>query len=289
MLKPKPMIHLVGAALNAGVRVAPQTTAQAAFYLFGFPRSRKVKPQERLFLESARFAYKAIGNYRIATYCWGKEGPLALLAHGWESHAGRWRKIAPALVEMGYRVLAVDAPAHGRSSGWHFNMIRYAEVLHTLMEREGPVYLSIGHSVGGASTIWAMHTVSPSLRPSRAVIMGSFASLSHVMENGRRLIGAEPAVMEAMDEFIERISGKRIAQYDLTAIVPHLAGVEALLLHDRYDAVTHFGESERLAAAWPGARLVATEGLGHGLTAPLAVELVLDFARQKLPFLRETR
>jgi pimeloyl-ACP methyl ester carboxylesterase len=65
--------------------------------------------------------------------------------------------------------------------------------------------------------------------------------------------------------------------------------VEALLLHDRYDAVTHFGESEKLAAAWPGARLVATEGLGHGLTAPLAVELVLDFARQKLPSLRETR
>lgn len=284
MMRAKPVVQVLGAVLNAGVRIAPQTTAQAAFYLFGLPRPRKVKPQEQAFLETAQQEYLPIGEQRIAVYRWGEAGrPVALLAHGWESHAGRWRKIGPGLLAAGYRVVALDAPAHGRSSGWHFNMIRYAEVLRVLLEREGPVQLMIGHSVGGASSIWAMGTVAPALRPRRAVIMASFASLAHVMENGRRLIGAEPALIAAMDDFIVRLSGRRIAEYDLTTVVRDLGEVEALLLHDRHDRVTHFSESERLCAAWPGARLMATEGLGHGLTAPQAVNIVLDFARQGLP------
>lgn len=283
-MRAKPVVQVLGAVLNAGVRIAPQTTAQAAFYLFGLPRPRKVKPQEQAFLETARQEYLPIGEQRIAVYRWGEAGrPVALLAHGWESHAGRWRKIGPGLLAAGYRVVALDAPAHGRSSGWHFNMIRYADVLRVLLEREGPVQLMIGHSVGGASSIWAMGAVEPALRPRRAVIMASFASLAHVMENGRRLIGAEPALIAAMDDFIVRLSGRRIAEYDLTAVVRDLGDVEALLLHDRHDRVTHFSESERLCAAWPGARLTATEGLGHGLTAPQAVNIVLDFARQGLP------
>lgn len=283
MMRAKPVVQVLGAVLNAGVRIAPQTTAQAAFYLFGLPRPRKVKPQEQAFLETAQQEYLPIGEQRIAVYRWGEAGrPVALLAHGWESHAGRWRKIGPGLLAAGYRVVALDAPAHGRSSGWHFNMIRYAEVLRVLLEREGPVQLMIGHSVGGASSIWAMGTVAPALRPRRAVIMASFASLAHVMENGRRLIGAEPALIAAMDDFIVRLSGRRIAEYDLTAVVRDLGEVEALLLHDQHDRVTHFSESERLCAAWPGARLMATEGLGHGLTAPQAVNIVLDFARQGL-------
>ncbi len=278
-MKPKPMLQLLGAVLNTGVRLAPQTTAQAAFYLFGLPRPRRMKPKEQLFLDEARLAYLPVGAYRIATYRWGEgDGPVALLAHGWESHAGRWRKIAPGLVEAGYRVVALDAPAHGRSSGWHFNMIRYAEVLQVLLEREGPISLMIGHSVGGASSIWAMAAVPPAFRPKRAVIMASFASLAHVMENGRRMIGADDSLLLAMDDFIERLSGRRIAQYDLTEVVRQLSDVEALLLHDRYDPVTHFSESEKLCAAWQGAHLVATEGLGHGLTAPQAVNIVLNFA-----------
>ncbi len=282
-MRAKPVAQVLGAVLNAGVRIAPQTTAQAAFYLFGLPRLRKVKPTEQAFLDVAQREYLPVGTQRIAIYHWGERGhPTALLAHGWESHAGRWRKIGPALVEAGYRVVALDAPAHGRSSGWHFNMVLYADVLRVLLEREGPVHLMIGHSVGGASSIWAMGQVEPARRPKRAVIMASFASLAHVMENGRRLIGAEPALLAAMDDFIVRLSGRRIAEYDLTKVVGSLTDVEALLLHDRHDRVTHFSESERLCAAWPGARLIATEGLGHGLTAPQAVSVVVNFARQGL-------
>jgi hypothetical protein len=38
---------------------------------------------------------------------------------------------------------------------------------------------------------------------------------------------------------------------------------EALIVHDRDDAVVHVANGRRLAAAWRESRLVETSGLGH--------------------------
>ena len=48
--------------------------------------------------------------------------------------------------------------------------------------------------------------------------------------------------------------------------VPSMApGIRAplLVLHDRGDEVIPWSDGEAIAAAWPGAKLVTTEGLGH--------------------------
>ncbi|MBK9337365.1 MAG: alpha/beta fold hydrolase [Lewinellaceae bacterium] len=277
-MKKNAFAHATGSLLNGLARIAPGPTSRLAFFLFGLPKRRKYKQKELDFLARAEVRHESIGGNTIAIYCWGAAGPVALLAHGWESNAGRWRKIATSLLRAGYRVVAVDAPAHGRSSGRHFTMIRYAEVLRTILRNHGPVEVLIGHSVGGASCIWAMGTVEPALRPKRAIILASFASLQYIMDGAQRLIGAGDVLMEAMDNHIERLTGKRIAQYSLTEVAGQLAEVQTLLVHDRHDRVTDYRESEKLHAAWPGSRLWTTEGFGHGLTAPAVVEEVLGFA-----------
>jgi pimeloyl-ACP methyl ester carboxylesterase len=40
-------------------------------------------------------------------------------------------------------------------------------------------------------------------------------------------------------------------------------GVEALVVHDRDDDVIPVAEARLLEAAWPGARFLYTDGLGH--------------------------
>lgn len=279
-MKKNPFARLTGALLNTLARIAPQAAARLAFFLFGLPKRRKFKQKEADFLAKAEVRYEQIAGARIAVYLWGLSGPTVLLAHGWESNAGRWRKIAEGLLRAGYRVMAVDAPAHGRSSGRHFTMVRYAEVLRTLLRQHGFVEVLIGHSVGGAACIWAMRTLEPGLRPQRAIILASFASLQYIMDNARRLIGGSKALMAALDDYIFRRFGRRIAQFDLTESVQDLTEVQALLIHDRNDRVTRFGEGKKLHAAWSGSKFMATEGYGHGLTAPEVVEAVLDFASQ---------
>jgi pimeloyl-ACP methyl ester carboxylesterase len=53
----------------------------------------------------------------------------------------------------------------------------------------------------------------------------------------------------------------------------------ALLLHDREDDDVPFAQGEEIAAAWPGARLIPTAGLGHRglLRDPEAVHETVAF------------
>ena len=50
----------------------------------------------------------------LITYTWG-EGKGVLLAHGWASRASHMALIARGLARRGFRAVAFDLPAHGRS------------------------------------------------------------------------------------------------------------------------------------------------------------------------------
>ena len=52
------------------------------------------------------------------TYRWLGKKETILLAHGWESNSFRWKDLIVKLdTALDYNVIALDAPAHGRSSG----------------------------------------------------------------------------------------------------------------------------------------------------------------------------
>lgn len=280
MSKFKPA-HLVGLPLNTLAAISPRTAGAIAFGLFGMPRSRKHRVEESHFLATADHHYERIDGQRISLYHWGFRGPTVLLVHGWESHAGRWRKIAPALVQAGYQVLALDAPAHGRSEGWHFTMIKYADVLRTLLNRFGPIHTIVGHSVGGAASIWAMGSVGEDVRPEKAVILGAFSKLETIMDQTRGAIGANDKLIASFSSHVERRFGKPVSHYAIDTMAAKLGDVEALLIHDKKDHVTRSSESEILHAAWPGSKLLLTEGFGHGLTAPAVTQSLLEFILEK--------
>jgi hypothetical protein len=71
---------------------------------------------------------------------------------------------------------------------------------------------------------------------------------------------------------------------DLAAIAARLR-TPALVLHDRDDAEVALADGEAIARAWPGARLVATEGLGHRriLRAPGVHQEAARFVVAHLP------
>jgi pimeloyl-ACP methyl ester carboxylesterase len=82
-------------------------------------------------------------------------------------------------------------------------------------------------------------------------------------------VGRGPAVLlvhgwggRANQLAIERRVGIRMSEL----VVPRLAAglsTPALVVHDRADAEVPWNDGAAIATAWPGARLVATEGLGH--------------------------
>nr|MDT0664316.1 alpha/beta fold hydrolase [Micromonospora sp. DSM 115978] len=102
--------------------------------------------------------FLSVDGGTIAYELTGAAGPLLVLAHGMGDSREAYRFLAPALVEAGYRVAAVDLRGHGESSvGWaSYTRTDLAGDLIALVRHLGGPAVLVGHSVaGGAATIAA--------------------------------------------------------------------------------------------------------------------------------------
>ena len=67
-----------------------------------------------------RFTSEAGDGAEITAYRWSGDGDpraIVVVAHGMGEHAGRYRRLAEALVDAGYVVYAPDHRGHGRTAG----------------------------------------------------------------------------------------------------------------------------------------------------------------------------
>jgi pimeloyl-ACP methyl ester carboxylesterase len=95
---------------------------------------------------------------------------VAILLHGMMGSSESWWRVAPALADRGYRVLAMDLPGHGHSPRDPCLTVERAAaaVTETARNRGGSTpALAIGHSYGGLVLAAAL----PALRPDRAVLV----------------------------------------------------------------------------------------------------------------------
>lgn len=100
---------------------------------------------------------------QLNTREWGAGDRTALLVHGIMSDSRTWRRVAPALAERGYRVIAVDLRGHGLSPRGEYSPRLFADDLVDTLPQQAD--LAIGHSLGGLSLSLAVER----LRPRRAV------------------------------------------------------------------------------------------------------------------------
>ena len=102
--------------------------------------------------------YLTVEGGTLAYELTGAAGPLVVLAHGVGDSRAAYRFLAPALVEAGYRVAAVDLRGCGESSvDWpSYTRTDIAGDLIALVAHLGGPAVLVGHSIaGGAVTIAA--------------------------------------------------------------------------------------------------------------------------------------
>lgn len=238
--------------------VAPGIAARWAETIFCTPPRNEPRTGEEAFLASGRrFTVQGEGE-DLAAWEWGA-GPTVVLAHGWGSRAGRFGALTQALGEGGFRVVAYDAPAHGRSTGRSSSLPEFARALRAVADAVGPVHGLVGHSLGGAAATLALRD---GLRAERVVLLAAPADVtrfSTAFADHLRLPAGTRAVMRRNLETRLQV---RWDELHLPTIARALTA-PALLLHDRGDEDVPYAQGEEIAAAWPGARLMATTGLGH--------------------------
>ena len=249
-------------ALGIGLRglnlVSREAATRACMELFTRPRGRRGEPRLRApFSSESRFTLDA-GSQRLAAWAWG-DGPLVLLLHGWDGRAAQMSSFVEPLVDAGYAVLAVDAPAHGASAGRQTNMLEWSLALRAIARRFLGLAGIVAHSAGCVATA---HALRRGLNVERVVFVSPPEAIP---EYSRQLIAALGLPATLHDEMWTRWEAKLGIQRGDFSVLAGAAEQRAplLLLHDRDDREAPFPTSERLAQTWPGARLLATEGLGH--------------------------
>jgi pimeloyl-ACP methyl ester carboxylesterase len=261
-------------AFGLAGRVAPGLAARAAAELLTRPRGRN--PPQPWELDPSPFPARQVelpgGLHALA---WGEAGPVVLAQHGWRGRPTQFGRMAEALVPLGFSVVAPDAPGHGLTAGPRATPRLVAESLVSAAAGLGEVHAVIGHSLGGAAAAIAFEF---GLRARRLVLIGSPSRPSRMIAHYADQTGLPGRARAALDHWFEEHAGRPVERLDPLALPP-VAGVTALVVHDRHDEVIPVGEAELLEHAWPGATFLYTSGLGHRevLSDPDTVRTVVEF------------
>ncbi|MFP5507300.1 MAG: alpha/beta fold hydrolase [Gammaproteobacteria bacterium] len=231
-------------------------------YRLWFSTQRYPEPgRERRWVAAARTDHVAWQGRELVRYQWGMaDAPAVLLIHGWNGRGPQLGAFAAPLNDAGLRVVAFDAPGHGRSPGRSTNIFEFADAILTVARASGPVTGAVAHSFGVPACArallqdWALPQLVAIAAPANAeFLLTRFARILDIPDN----------VMAAMRQRVERRFGMDI--FARLATDEMLAGraLPGLIIHDRDDRDVPDGHAERLHRAWPASRLMLTDGLGH--------------------------
>jgi pimeloyl-ACP methyl ester carboxylesterase len=198
----------------------------------------------------------------IATWRWGsRDAPLVILAHGWGGYAAQMRAFVFPLLSAGFQVIAYDQPAHGVSEGKLTGLPDFADVLAEIAWHHGGAHAFIGHSLGAAAAGLAL--AHRKVRFEKVVLVSPPADLVGYSRRFARWHWIPEPVRNAMQSAIEDRYGVLWENLDVARLAPRLS-TPALVIHDRDDHWVSWAQGAQVANLWPGARLLSTDGLGHG-------------------------
>lgn len=200
----------------------------------------------------------------VVVESWG-DGPPVYLVHGWGGWRGQLGAFVDPLVEAGFRAVAFDAPGHGDSDPsvlgvGRSTLVELMEALEVAGAHYGDAAGVIAHSMG---TTAAAMVLGASLPAERLVLIAPNHDFDDIIRDFVRTLGlsdrTRTLLHAALEEFVER----PLTDFDLEPLGASGQLPPTLVLHDRKDKETPFAVGERLAGSWPGATLVASDGLGH--------------------------
>lgn len=240
----------VNAALG---RLVPQMLAGRLRERFMTPRSLPPRDWELPLLTSAE---RITLRFGLSALRWGS-GPTVLLMHGWEGRPTQFARLISGLVEAGYGVVALDAPAHGRSPGREANVVLFARALLEAASELPPLHAVIGHSMGGASALLA---TLMGLRTGALVSISAPSRILTMLRGFARFMGLPARAREHFISQVEHTAGIPAAHLDVQRYQLQLPG---LIVHAEDDPLVPVGEAELIHRAWFDSQLLRLPAGGH--------------------------
>ncbi len=244
----------------------------------------KLRPDECVPPQTAAQTLRLQGKSEITVRVYG-QGRRILLVHGWGAAGVHLAAFVDPLIRRGFQVVVIDLPAHGQSGGKLTNALDCADALILVERRLGSCDAVIAHSWGCPVVVVAQQR---GLSLGAATFIAPLPSLeAGITEFSNR----SQLDKELLNKASRRLEKKIRVDRGLMnlKLVGVKLGTPLLLIHDRDDHRAPVEESRVLQEAWPDARLIETEGLGHRriLRDPQVIEKAVAFVGQEIN-IRET-
>ncbi len=292
-------VNVIRSAFSMAERVAPGLAAVAAFGMFcRTPNPKSMSVGEARAVERAAALMAEARHHRIRTL----HGCLAvyefrplgsrfnagtvLVVHGWRSRTEFMRALILAYRDAGFRVLSLDLPGHGGSSGRRLTLVDAVRAIHAVGQWFGPFSAIVGHSFGGAV---AANAVAGSIagvgatEASRLVLIAAPSSLRIVFERFFDFLAIGPRTRARVVARVGRLAGRPLDELDGTSQLAQ-ARVPTLVVHAPDDREVPSSHAVAFAKAGPHVHVHWADGLGHRriLSEPAVVRQALDFVSRSL-------
>ncbi len=260
--------------------IAPRLTTAIMLQHFTRPRRKPGRDYRRMLPPGYQRLTLNHGRLNLTGWAWGDSGPAVLLVHGWEDHSGSMLSFVQPLLNLGYRVLVLDAPGHGLSPQASTHLVDTSFTLESMVCAFGPFESIVAHSYGAAATCLMLER-SPGLTPDRLSLISPMQDLNQHLRVFADIALLSPDRAERLRERVSRLIGQSTTEICALKAVRQLE-VPALVVHDRHDPVIPHMAGQNLARQLPGARFVSTSRLGHRrvLRCPNVVREVLRHHRK---------
>lgn len=265
-------------ATRAGFRVigpyAPALASRYAERLFLTPRRhRRPAWEEQALATAERFAVPHDGRM-LPAWRWGAGAATVLLVHGWEGRGSQLARLAEPLVSRGLSVVTFDVPGHGDAPRGLASVVEHARAIASVAVHVGALHAIVGHSVGGAASLFATRL---GVRADRLALVAPPVSPARF----GTMLGLDASLQRRMLARLERRFGLRMEELDVRSDAARWPR-PLLVVHDVGDRVVPFSDGESIARAAPEGRLVSTHGLGHQrvLRAPEVLDAVVAFVAE---------
>lgn len=271
-------VKVIRGLFGAVERIAPQLGGRAAFELFcRTPNPNRLTDGERRaiaraanFMDEARHHRLNVDGRCVMVHEFrppqGRErAGTVLVLHGWRSRTEYMKGLILAYRDAGFRVMSLDLPGHGGSSGRRLTMVSAIRAAQVAGEWFGPFSAIVGHSFGGAVAVNAVAGAVagiPPLAASRLILIAAPSSMPEIFDNFGRFLKLGPRTQSAVAEQVRRIAGRPLDDFIGSRMLAE-AGVPTLVVHapdDREVAPVH---AEMYASAGDHVRLHWAPGLGH--------------------------
>ncbi len=218
----------------------------------------------------------------LHSYLWDNHGPTVLLVHGWETGGLHLFGFVEPLWSLGFRIIAMDGPAHGRSSGSFTNLPHFAEAIKQNVKAFGGVDHIIAHSFGGAASTYAAYSTKIPLE--KLVLVNVPNKLPRIIGDFTRYLRIPKRVEQQMKQLIQKRFKVDPEKMEISSIGKETNIKKILVVHDRHDEIVPFYNALEVGHALHQAEVLPCENLGHNriLKNPQVTTRVAQFLKDDI-------